>query len=62
LSNSQLSITKQPSANKNRRPDNEKAPSADNTYEMMADFRVIMFKVLQVFDIYFDHYTLVIGY
>ena len=59
---SQLSITKQPSSDKNRRQDNEKAPSADNTYEMMADFRVIMFKVFQVFDIYFSHCNLVIGY
>jgi hypothetical protein len=62
LSNSQLSITKQPSPNENRRQDNEKEPSADNIYEMMADFRVIVFKVFQVFDIYFGHCTLVIGY
>jgi hypothetical protein len=48
LSNGQFSITKQQSLDKNRRHDNEKTPSADNTYEMIVDFRVIMFKMLQM--------------
>jgi hypothetical protein len=43
-----LSISKQQSLDKNRRQDNEKTSSADNTYEMKSDFRVTTVKMLQV--------------